>query len=775
MTQQSPLITSKPPINSPVNPAATPPSKRRIEAALRAINRSDFVACKHENLIRGHSIPAQDTLRSLLGVLDLPASPRILQVGAGPGYVCAVLSRLGGQVTAIEKSASLTKTAVEKIRKLKLNNVTIFSGDGNKGAPEESPFDIIVLSTARIIDKSVLLSQLTPSGQLVCLEDTGEALLTIVKYTKSDGGECIRTEHGFLNLAQSNGEILIELGIINEKVLTEARRLANANKTLLIDEVRKLTGIDELELYRSLSQQYNLALGSVDDLLKRVDPTLFGSFSKAFLDHQHLIPLYVDHNSLKVVTTNPDASMEGIHQVLPQYKIEKILVTPPDYRRIWTALDICLRARTSPPTIDTHPEQSDRDQDILGMERPELEAHLIFIYEALLLEAVADQASDIHLEQYNEVVRVRLRVDGELRDLDHYDITPRELRGLVNVIKLRAELDISERRLPQGGRSSLRAGDTRYDLRIQVQPSLHGEHVVIRLLPQNSELISIDKLGMSQAIATNYERLLRNPSGLVLVVGPTGSGKTTTLNAGLQLLAEDTARKVITVEDPIEYSINNVQQTRVRPDIGFTFADAMRSFVRQDPDVILVGEIRDRETALEAIRASQTGHLVLSTLHSNDAVDAMQRIYDLGVQPNSLASELLVVLAQKLAQRICPHCREEAKPEDEILAEVFPDGVPNSFKTYRGKGCKHCRKSGNRGRVAVVEYLHINAELRNAISRQIPISDLRKLALDCGLLTMRDSALDHVIQGNIAFSELPRILPAERMAPEARWQWEQTS
>ncbi|TNE77279.1 MAG: type II/IV secretion system protein, partial [Gammaproteobacteria bacterium] len=396
----------------------------------------------------------------------------------------------------------------------------------------------------------------------------------------------------------------------------------------------------------------------------------------------------------------------------------------------------------------------------------------VSLFEALLLDAVAERASDLHIEQYQKHVRIRLRVDGELRDLPHYDISPAELRGLINVIKLRAELNIAERRLPQGGRSRLRVGDSLFDLRIQVQPSLHAEHVVIRLLPQNSAMISIDKLGLSQQLAGHYRRLLRNPAGLVLVTGPTGSGKSTTLYAGLQLLADDGTRKVITVEDPIEYSIDKIQQTRVRPEIGFSFADAMRSFVRQDPDVILVGEIRDHETALEAIRASQTGHVVLSTLHCNDAVDAMQRLFDLNVHPNSLASELLAVISQRLAKRICHHCRVEAKPEAEILQEVFPDGTPDSFRCYTGKGCEHCNDTGTHGRVAVVEYLQLNTELRNAIARRIPVGELRKLALDCGLVTMRDSALDHVIQGNIPLSELPRILPAERMAPEARWQWE---
>ncbi|MCC1497872.1 Flp pilus assembly complex ATPase component TadA [Alcanivorax sp. 1008] len=311
-------------------------------------------------------------------------------------------------------------------------------------------------------------------------------------------------------------------------------------------------------------------------------------------------------------------------------------------------------------------------------------------------------------------------------------------------------------------------GQITYDLRIQTQPSLHGEHVVIRLLPQSGRAMGLDELGLSPRIASQYRRLLDNPAGLVLIVGPTGSGKSTTLSAGLQELADDGRRKVITVEDPIEYAIDNIQQTRVRTKIGFGFADAMRSFVRQDPDVILVGEIRDSETALEAVRASQTGHLVLSTLHCNDAVDAIQRLYDLGLHRNSIASELLAVIAQRLAKRICTHCREPAEPDAKVLHELFPDEVPDNFRCFVGKGCDQCGQRGTRGRVSVVEYMQVNADFRDIISRQPPLGELRWRALDAGLVTMRDSAVDLVVQGVIPMSELPRILPAERMAPEAR-------
>lgn len=448
------------------------------------------------------------------------------------------------------------------------------------------------------------------------------------------------------------------------------------------------------------------------------------------------------------------------------------MVTPTDFRRIWSALDLSAKGNrfaADQAVLSTAVSGGKRDNS-LGQETgsDHVSPYLVSVYEAILLDAVSEKASDVHIELYNERVRIRLRVDGDLRDLTQYQLTPRELRGVINVIKLRAELNIAERRLPQGGRSRLQLGDMAYDLRIQTQPSLHGEHAVIRLLPQTGRAMTIAELGMSPMIGSHYERLLDNPAGLVLVVGPTGSGKSTTLYAGLQTLADDGRRKVITVEDPIEYSIDNVQQAPVRSDIGFNFADAMRAFVRQDPDIIMVGEIRDQETALEAIRASQTGHVVLSTLHSNDAVDSLQRLYDLGIHPNSIAGELLAVIAQRLAKRICKHCRQPAVPDPVILEEIFPSGAPDDFHCFEGVGCDKCGGRGTRGRVAIVEYMEVNADIRNAISSQPPVGELRWRALDSGLVTMRDSALDHVIEGVIPMSELPRILPQERMAPEVR-------
>ncbi|MBX3471908.1 MAG: type II/IV secretion system protein [Planctomycetes bacterium] len=409
--------------------------------------------------------------------------------------------------------------------------------------------------------------------------------------------------------------------------------------------------------------------------------------------------------------------------------------------------------------------RSDAPRDLLS--RDEGMAELVTLFEAILVDAIAARASDVHLERYGDRVRLRLRVDGDLRDLHHLKIGPAQLVGLVNVIKVQANLDIAERRVPQGGRTSVRAGNRVFDLRVQTQPSLHGEHVVIRLLPQDTKLLTIEQLGFPEGPGRAYRRLLDSPSGLVLVVGPTGSGKSTTLYAGLQVLSRDTTRKVLTIEDPIEYALDDVQQSQVRPELGFVFASAMRSFVREDPDVILVGEIRDSETALEALRASQTGHLVLSTLHCNDAVDAVQRLVDLGMHPNSIASEVLAVFAQRLAKRICHECREPAgPPAGELALEVFPGGVPPNLETWRGRGCSRCANAGSYGRIAAVEYLPASPAFRGAVSRRCSVDELRAVAVDAGLLPMREHALDLIRAGTIAFEELRMLLPPERLAPE---------
>lgn len=746
---------------------------RAIEA-LMAVARQDFVSgADIAPSITGHSIPREETVRHLLGLMpEINSHQVIMHVGGGSGYLTAVLAKIARRVIYVDRNPILAEKARERFFRDGLHNIDVIEASADVGVVTDEACDL-ALCTTFIPDPAALLPNVGAGGHLLCLEGRAGPVPSLAMFRNNDGKlERVRTL-GWVDFNRNSEQILIDLGLVSDTVLAEARIEAASQNLRVLDVVRRKLNLEEIDLYRTLAQQRGMTFTDADEELNSLNGELFRRFSRTFLDLSRLIPVAEEDGTLTVVTDDPDARTDQLERLTPKHRIACILVTPTDFRRIWSALDLTVKGSRfvaeQGGSAGDQPVENTASNDLLGKDsNKSISPYLVSVYEAILLDAVSEKASDIHIEQYEDRVRIRLRVDGDLHDLPQYQLSAREIRGVINVIKLRAELNIAEHRLPQGGRSRLQLGHISYDLRIQTQPSLHGENAIIRLLPQTGRAMTIAELGMSPAIGARYERLLDNPAGLVLVVGPTGSGKSTTLYAGLQTLADDGRRKVITVEDPIEYSIDNIQQTRVRSEIGFSFADAMRAFVREDPDVILVGEIRDQVTALEAIRASQTGHVVLSTLHCNDAVDSLQRLYDLGVHPNSIAGELLAVIAQRLAKRICKHCRKPAEADPVILAEVFPDGVPANFRCFEGEGCDKCNGRGTQGRVAIVEYMEVDADIRNAISSQPPIGELRWRALDAGLITMRDSALDHVIEGLIPLSELPRILPRERMAPEVR-------
>ena len=745
---------------------------KRVSNALRSLPRDHFIELSDPSLVLGRSIPPTNAVSEILNHALVQPGHRVLQVGTGAGYLAALLSKLADQVVTIETNASIAAFAQNRFNKLGLSNVVLRVEDGTGGASDLGPYDRILVSSPRIVDKSSLLGQLATGGSLIALEQGENSTHLLTRYDITDTGATLRRELALVDFSRDTGMTLLDMGMVDQVMLSEARRLAHHKKLPVIDVLRDKLNMEDTALYRRLAEENGMLFAPIEELLPQVQPRLMNDFSRSFLDGHHLIPLKVDDHSLHVVTDDPDSSVDDIFHMYPYDRVLKILVTPNDFKRLWTTVELSLQGSVRQLREPASEPDSTQDiNDICSRENNRVEAHLITLCDALLLDAVSEGASDLHIEPYKDRTRIRLRVDGELRDLKHYALSPQEAKGLINVIKIRADMDIAEKRLPQGGRSQLTAAGVAYDLRIQTQPSLHGEDVVIRMLPQPGNVVAIEDLGMDPLVMRHYRRLLDNPSGLVLVVGPTGSGKSTTLYAGLSELAKDGRRKVLTIEDPIEYSMDNVQQTWTRPDIGFNFADGMRSFVRLDPDVILVGEIRDQETAVEAIRASQTGHVVLSTLHSNDAVDALQRIYDLNVHANSVASELMAVIAQKLAKRICPDCKTRTRPEPAILAELFPEGTPSNFRCFEGKGCDNCSGRGTRGRVAVIEYMQVNSEIRNAIAMRVPIAQLRSIALDSGLTTMRDSALNHVIEGTVPLAELPRILPADRMAPEKRGTW----
>jgi type IV pilus assembly protein PilB len=514
---------------------------------------------------------------------------------------------------------------------------------------------------------------------------------------------------------------------------------------------------EEGERQRRLAAERGLVFAEPGELLERLDLELAARVDREWQEKERAIPIRLEDGVLVVASDAPGGGLRRLQRLTGAREVETRVVTPTAFRRLLWAVDLGeLPGRIEPSGLG--------GDDLLTHDL-RAEARSVALLESMLVDAVAARASDIHLEHQRSGPRVRVRIDGELRELTHFALDRSVLTTVVRVAKVKAGLDIAEQRAPQGGQFATRVGDDAFFVRVQSQPTIHGENVAMRLLPEEPEHRTLAELGFAQEAADRYRRTLVNPGGLVLVVGPTGSGKTTTLYAGLRLLAEETTRKVISIEDPVEYVCDGVQQVEINPEVGFGFGEAMRSFVREDPDVILLGEIRDHETALEAIRASQTGHLVLSSLHCNDAVDAVQRLLDLGMHPSSLSSELLAVFAQRLAPRICVACREEVEPSLTVAAEVFPSGAPEGFRAWRGRGCEACAGTGTRGRIALVEMLEVTPGLRRAVSQGALLDDLRRKAGEAGLVSLRERALSRAGEGTIAFESLPRCLPLDRLRP----------
>jgi general secretion pathway protein E len=384
------------------------------------------------------------------------------------------------------------------------------------------------------------------------------------------------------------------------------------------------------------------------------------------------------------------------------------------------------------------------DLSRLMQEIPEIEdlleseddAPIIRMINALLTQATRENASDIHIEPFEQSSVVRFRVDGTLRDI----VRPNKaLHGaLISRIKIMAKLDIAEKRLPQDGRITLRVGGRAVDVRVSTLPTGHGERAVLRLLDKDSQRLNLSRLGMAEDTLAAFDRLIAHPHGIVLVTGPTGSGKTTTLYAALSRL-ETTTSNILTVEDPIEYDLAGIGQTQVNDRIGMTFAKALRSILRQDPDIIMIGEIRDFETAQIAVQASLTGHLVLATLHTNDAASAVTRLTDMGVEPYLLASSLLGVLAQRLVRRLCPQCR------------IIKNG------TWHPVGCEECARSGYLGRCGVYELLTIDDESRALIHSRAPEVEVLTLARRNGMRSLREDAQRWLVDGVTSLEEVLRV------------------
>ena len=404
---------------------------------------------------------------------------------------------------------------------------------------------------------------------------------------------------------------------------------------------------------------------------------------------------------------------------------------------------------------------SDSDEDV-DLSEAAQDASIIKFVNQVLTEAIERRATDVHFEPFESALRVRYRVDGMLQEAS----IPPEVRqfqpAIVSRLKILSHLDIAEKRLPQDGRIKLKIAAREIDVRVSIIPMLHGEAVVLRLLDRGATMLGMEHLGMDQRDRTEFEHILELPHGIVLVTGPTGSGKTTTLYAGLSQI-NDIDRKIITIEDPIEYHLHGINQIQVSTKTGLTFGLGLRSILRHDPDVILIGEIRDRETAEIAVQASLTGHLVFSTLHTNDAPGAVTRLVDMGIEPYLVASSLEMVLAQRLVRVICPHCREEYAPtaDDEVLRGEMGDLFPK--KLYRGTGCRKCLNTGYRGRQGIFEAMPVTESIRSLIVEQRSSGDIRRQALAEGMRSLRQDGWRLVREGKTTLQEVLRSTKDEHL------------
>ncbi len=382
------------------------------------------------------------------------------------------------------------------------------------------------------------------------------------------------------------------------------------------------------------------------------------------------------------------------------------------------------------------------------------EPPIIKLVNLLFSIAVKDRASDIHIQPLEKDLRVRYRIDGLLYDT--YTPPKRAQNAIVSRIKVMAGLDVAEKRLPQDGRIKVRVAEKEIDVRVSIIPSSFGEQVVMRLLDRGAALIGLDAIGMVLELEKTIVSLISRPQGVFLVTGPTGSGKTTTLYAMLQYI-NTPEKNILTVEDPVEYILEGIGQIQVNPKIQLDFAKALRSFLRQDPDVIMVGEVRDEETARIAIQAALTGHLVFSTLHTNDSASALTRLVDMGIEPYLLTSSITAILAQRLVRKVCPHCREVYEPTDfeRGLLEEYSNGHGNVV--YKGKGCPECLNTGYLGRIGIFELLTLNSKLRHMVQEKASSEEIKAEAVKDGMLTLRQDGIKRALAGDTSLAEIMRV------------------
>ena len=518
----------------------------------------------------------------------------------------------------------------------------------------------------------------------------------------------------------------------------------------------------EEDVLRWLAKEYDVAFNSLEGV--EPDKQVLSLFPARILLKEELLPLRRTDAGIEVATSRLFAT-QGFDtlKTMTGLRLKPVLAPTEAIQR-----EMKRHLGVGADTIDTLDETApfevvDEDkEDGTDLDNAAEDASIIRFVNQVLRDAIDLRASDIHLEPFEDEFRIRYRIDGELQDVPVPAQLKRFQPAIVSRVKILSHLNIAEKRLPQDGRIKIRIDEAEVDIRVSVIPMLHGEAVVMRLLRQNATLRGLGELGMDTREIECFKRVLRLPHGIILVTGPTGSGKTSTLYTALATI-NDAVRKIITIEDPVEYQLKGVNQIQVNEKSGLSFARGLRSILRHDPDVVLIGEIRDEETAQIAVQASLTGHLVFSTLHTNDAPGALTRLVDMGVEPYLVASSLEAVLAQRLVRVLCKHCKQ---PDHSPAAEAFKAqvGIPANTVIYRSVGCRECRNTGFHGRHAIFEWMDSDNEIRKLILKNSSSDVIRDAAQRGGMRTLADDGWRLVRQGITTVEEVLSVTTAKEVA-----------
>jgi type IV pilus assembly protein PilB len=541
------------------------------------------------------------------------------------------------------------------------------------------------------------------------------------------------------------GQYLVEKGIVTQEQLRAALEEQRKSGLYLREVFQKLGFVKEDDILSFFEDELNIPRVSLSDY--SVDPEIIKLVPEKLARRHRLIPLFRIKDTLTVAMEDP-LNVIAIDEVgsATGMDIDPCICTHED---INLALKRYYGAGGSLDIIDPAVREDLKAEDA--------ENRIIKFVEEIIKKATEEKASDIHIEPDEDKLRIRFRVDGVLKEVS---VQPKSIHpAVVSRIKVLSDLDIAEKRLPQDGRFQMQLEDRVLDLRVSTFPTVQGENVVIRVLDKKNAVIKLDDLGLEQRDLDVLRSMIVKPNGIILVTGPTGSGKTSTLYAALQEI-NTLDRNIATLEDPVEYMLPYVRQTQVNEDVGFTFARGLRSLVRQDPDVIMVGEIRDRESAEIAIRSALTGHLVFSTLHTNDAIGAIARLVDMGIEPFLIASSLIGVIAQRLLRRICARCSEPYDiPRDSLAALQIE--LKDGDDVRKGKGCMLCSNTGYRGRVAVFEILQVTEEIKKAVLENASFDRMKALARKTGMRTLREDAVSKALRGITTIEEVLRMTKDE--------------